>query len=650
MSIELAKTAGFCFGVEKAVNVVYNLLNENNKVTTLGEIIHNQQLIDDLTNKGVKIVEEVSETEKDNVLVVRAHGVPKKTMDEIHELGLNYVDATCPFVSKIHRLVSEHSKLGKIVLIAGDYNHPEIIGIVGHCETQTYVFKNEKELQNLLNNNSNFCANDVIVCAQTTFNVTIWEKCLEILKKLCTNALIFGTICNATIDRQKEAENLAKNKDVMIVIGGHKSSNTAKLFDVCKKYADTYLVETAKELPKLQGNFNIGITAGASTPASIIKEVLVTMTEMNENQEMTFEELLEENLKSLNTDEKVVGIVQSITPNEVYVDVGRKQAGFIPVSELSSDPNVKAEDIVKIGDEIELLIMKTNDQEGTIMLSKKRIDAQKGWVDLQEAMDASTVLTGKVTEIIKGGLIIAYNGVRVFVPASQATMNRTDDIEALKGTEQEFKLIEVNRQRRRAVGSIRVILREKTKEVREKFWEQLEEGQEYTGTVKSLTSFGAFVDIGGVDGMVHITELSWGRIKHPSEVVAVGDTLTVTVKSLDKENKRISLGYKKSEDNPWEIMKKDYPVDTVCEVTIVSMTSFGAFARIIPGIDGLVHISQIADKRIEKPQDVLKVNEKVMAKITEIDFDQKRVSLSIRALLEDSADEATEEVSETEEA
>lgn len=367
------------------------------------------------------------------------------------------------------------------------------------------------------------------------------------------------------------------------------------------------------------------------------------MTDKIETNELNFEEMLEESLKSLNTDEKVHGVVVSISPTEVYVDVGRKQAGYIPANELSNDPNAKPEDLVKIGDEMDLLIMKTNDQEGTIMLSKKRIDAIKGWEDIAAAMDAEEILIGKVTEVVKGGVIVLYNGIRVFIPASQAVANRGDDLEALKGQDVQFRIIEVNRQRRRAVGSIRSVLREQRKAAQAKFWESVEEGQEFTGTVKSLTNFGAFVDLGGVDGMIHISELSWNRIKHPSEVVSVGDTVQVYVKSLDRENGKISLGYKKKEDNPWEILKNEYPVGTVCDATVVGMTTFGAFAKILPGIDGLIHISQIADRRIEKPQDVLKVGDVVKVKITDIDFDKKRVSLSIRALLEDQGEDASEE-------
>lgn len=644
MSVTLAKSAGFCFGVNRAVETVYKLVEEGRRVCTLGPIIHNPQIVNDLSEKGVRIINEPEEAEKGETVVIRSHGISDKVIDRIKALGLDWVNATCPFVENIHKLVRKAALENKVVLLAGDRNHPEVQGIIGCCDGEHYVFSCEEELRNILEKFPQIAEKEIIMCAQTTFNVTEWENCSKTLKKVYTNAIIFDTICSATAKRQAEAKSLASQSDVMIVVGGKQSSNTAKLRDVCSQYAQTYLVETADELPQLKGNLKIGITAGASTPASIIKEVLVTMTEINENVEMNFEEMLEESLKSLNTDEKVHGVVVGISPTEVYVDVGRKQAGFIPANELSQDPNVKPEDVVKIGDEMDLLIMKTNDQEGTIMLSKRRIDAMKGWDEMADAQKDELVLSGKVTEVVKGGVIVVYNGVRVFIPASQATENRGDSLDALKGTDVDFRIIEVNRQRRRAVGSIRSVLRDAKKAAQAKFWEEIEEGQEFTGKVKSLTNFGAFVDLGGVDGMVHISELSWNRIKHPSEVVAVGDVLTVYVKAVDKEAGRISLGYKKAEDNPWEILKNQYPEGTVCEATIVSMTTFGAFARVIPGIDGLIHISQIADKRIEKPQDVLKVGETVTVKVTEIDFEKKRVSLSIRALLENNteAEEAAE--------
>lgn len=658
MKLFVAKSAGFCFGVNRAVNMVHDLLAEGKKVYTLGPIIHNPQTLEELKEKGVKIVESPQEVPPDGTVVIRSHGVTQSVIDEILSANLDYADATCPFVAKIHQIVSKAGEEGKTVLIAGDSLHPEVQGIQGHCKGPCYVFKNAEELQNIFDQVVKNSNKSVCVVAQTTFSVVEWENCLKIIKRVYTNAAIFDTICNATAKRQSESALLSQQCDLMIVIGGRQSSNTAKLRDVCSQNCVTYLIENADELPisALKKADCIGITAGASTPASIIKEVLDTMSEiiegadqnlMENNAEGNFEEMLEESLKSLNTDEKVRGVVVGITPSEVYVDVGRKQAGFIPAAELSADPNVKPEEVLKVGDELDLLIMRTNDQEGTIMLSKKRLDAVKGWETVSAAEENEEVLTGVVTEVIKGGVIAVTNGIRVFIPASQATASRSDSLQDLLKKEVKFRIIEVNRSRRRAVGSIRSVLKDARKEQADKFWETAEEGKEYTGVVKSLTSYGAFVDLGGIDGMIHISELSWGRIKHPSEVVNVGDTVNVYIKSLDKEKGKISLGYKRTEDNPWEVMKRDYPVGTVADVTIVGMTTFGAFARIIPGIDGLIHISQIADHRIEKPQDVLKVNDVVKAKITEIDFDKKRVSLSIRALLEPTEEVAEEEAEHT---
>ncbi len=634
MRVEVAKTAGFCFGVDRAVSTVYRLLEKGDKVCTLGPIIHNPQIVSDLKRRGVAAVDSPAEVPPGHTLVIRSHGVPKSVTDELEGLGVPVVDATCPFVKKIHELAERSGEEGRVFLLCGDRGHPEVQGIIGHCTGPHFVVRDHGELSSLFESFPQLAKKPVAIAAQTTFRMGEWQNCLETLKKVCTNAAVFATICNATAKRQKEAEALARRCDRMIVIGGRDSSNTAKLREICGACCETYLIERADELPALDAGLRIGITAGASTPASIIKEVLATMSEVGAN-EQNFEEMLEESLKSLNTDEKVHGVVVGISPTEVYVDVGRKQAGFIPAVELSNDPAARPEDLVKIGDEMELLIMKTNDQEGTIMLSKRRVDAMRGWDDIEKAQETQEILEGKVIEVVKGGVIVLKDAMRVFVPASQATASRGEDLEGLKGQDVKFRIIEVNRQRRRAVGSIRSVLREERKAAQEKFWEQVEEGQQFTGKVKSLTTFGAFVDLGGVDGMVHISELSWNRIKHPSEVVNVGDTVDVYVKSLDRENGKISLGYKRPEDNPWVKLENEYPVGTVCDAKIVGMTQFGAFASVIPGIDGLIHISQIADHRIEKPQDVLKVGEEVKVKITDIDFDRHRVSLSIRALLEE---------------
>ncbi len=663
MSIKKAESAGFCFGVNRAINIVDEYLNQNIKVCTLGPIIHNMEMVRELNERGCRAVESIGEVNDDETLVIRSHGVPQSVIDELEKNDINYKDATCPFVKKIHKIVAKADKENDIVLIAGNNKHPEVCGIIGYCKSDCYTFNNQEELDDIIPKILKKNKNCVFVVAQTTFDTNEWKKCIKKIKKLCTNAKIFDTICSATSVRQNEADLIAGNSDFMVVIGDRHSSNTGKLFDICKKKCpNTVLIETVNELDynKVQNAKNIGVTAGASTPTRIIKEVLDTMSEIKSGEttkfEESFEELLEESLKNLNTNERVMGTVLSIAPNEVQVDVGRKQTGFIPAAELSNDPNARPEDVVKVGDEIELLIMKTNDQEGTIMLSKRRVDAQKGWDELQDKVDSQEILSSKVTEVVKGGVIVLYNGVRVFVPASQATATRDENLEDLIGQQVDFRLIEVsqNGRRRRAIGSIRSVLKEQRAAQREEFWKNCEVGKRYNGVVKSLTSYGAFVDLGGVFGMVHISELSWTHIKHPSEVVNVGDTVDVYVKEINEETKKISLGFKNADDNPWEILKNKYPEGTVVNATIVGLTTFGAFANIIPGIDGLIHISQIANKRIDKPADVLKVGETVEAKITAIDFDKKRVSLSMRALLpedeqapvKETAEEAVEEATE----
>ena len=647
----MAKTAGFCFGVDRAVNTVYELVGKGERVCTLGPIIHNPQIVEELSNKGVRIVDSPAEVEDGETLVIRSHGVTKAVMDECAALGVKTVDATCPFVSKIHKITAEMGNDGYVTLIAGDADHQEVIGIVGHCTGDVFVFSGPDELEEILKNKEKIGERPVILVSQTTFNAEIFKVCEKKLKKVCTNAKIFDTICNATSMRQQEARELSRNNDVMIVIGGRHSSNTAKLFSVCRENCGrTFLIETADELSGLsfENCGSVGVVAGASTPAGIIKEVIKTMsenlqpveeqTEVKESvqksfDKMTDEEAFEASLSGLTGDQKVCGTVVAVNPTEVTVDIGRGVTGYVTADEFSSDADVKLMDEVKAGDKLNLIIMKINDQEGTAMLSKRRYDAIAGWDNIVAAKESGEIVTGVVRDIIKGGVVAYSNNVRVFIPASQATASRGEPLEDLKGKEVSFRIIEIGRGHR-AVGSIRSVLKEQRKAAEDKIWENIAVGDRFTGVVKSLTSYGAFVDIGGVDGMIHISELSWQRIKNPSEVVLVGDTVEVYVKALDTEKRKISLGYKKPEENPWVIFENNYKVGDTVKVTIVSMTTYGAFARIIPGIDGLIHISQIADKHVAKPQDELTVGQEVDAKIIAIDLEKKRVSLSIRALLE----------------
>lgn len=655
MKITKAETAGFCFGVNRAVNMVYDLLDSGKQVCTLGPIIHNPQLVAELEGRGVRIVSSPEEVKEGETLVIRSHGVEKSVYDNACNLGVDVADATCPFVEKIHKIVAENSAEGAVTIIAGDRDHQEVKGIIGHCLGKYFVVASEEELDVILENERKIGENDLIFVSQTTFNAQIWEKLQKKLKKLYTNAKIFDTICNATSLRQSEADKLSKLSDAIIVIGGRHSSNTAKLYSVCKhNCAKTFLIETASELcfNSLKDCRNIGVVAGASTPAGIIKEIIDTMMEnlqpteeqveetavQKTFEEMTDEEAFEASLSGLTGDQKVEGIVVAVNPTEITVDIGRGVTGYISAAEYSSDPDVKLTDEVKVNDKLNLIIMKINDQEGTAMLSKRRFDAIAGWDKIVAAKESGEVVTGFVKDIIKGGVVAYTNNVRVFIPASQATASRNDSLEDLKGKEVSFRIIEIGRGRR-AVGSIRSVLRDERRAAAQEIWDNIEVGDRFTGTVKSLTNYGAFVDIGGVDGMIHVSELSWTRIKNPSEVVLVGDTVEVYVKAVDKEKKKISLGYKKEDENPWVIFQKNYDVNDVVKVTIVSMTTYGAFARIIPGIDGLIHISQIADKHIAKPQDELTVGQEVEAKIIAVDNDKKRVSLSIRALIQKEEEE-----------
>ena len=669
--ITLAKKAGFCFGVDRAIKLIEKLAAEGRKVATLGPIIHNSQVIENLESRGVRVVNSPSEVEEGAILVLRTHGVTQDVLREVEESGCEYIDAVCPFVKKIHKIVLDNSSEDVVTLIAGDENHPEVKGIKSCAKGESYVIGNADEIDELLEKHTSLSEKSLIFVAQTTFSIKEWQKSIKKIKLLCTNAKIFDTICSATEERQNEAALLSRSSDAMVIVGGRHSSNTRKLLSVCESNCPAFLVETASELYgiPLGGYGSIGLTAGASTPAGIIKEVLESMSEIvNDNkmieeervldsasaEEFDFAAALEESLNSMNSDQKVVGTVLSVSPTEIQVDIGRKQTGYIPYGEYSNDPNADPKAELKIGDTLNLIIMKTNDQEGVTMLSKKRYDAIAAWDEIVNAEGTDTILEGVVTEIVRGGVIVVANNARLFIPASLATASRNDKLEDLLKKTVKFKVIEVNKQRRRAVGSIRAVLKEERKANEEKFWAEAQEGEVRKGVVKSLMKFGAFVDIGGVDGMIHVSELSWNRIKDPSEVVSVGDEVEVTIKSLNPEKKQIALGYKKLEDNPWEIFKRDYAVGSEAEVEIANFTDFGAFAHIIPGIDGLIHISQIANKHVAKPADVLKIGEKVNVKITDIDEERKRVSLSIRALLpeeevvaeETPAEETAEEVTE----
>ena len=639
MQIILAKTAGFCFGVNRAVKLTYELLEQGRPVATLGPLIHNPQVVEDLESKGAITCDSVDDVPDGCEVVIRSHGVGQSVYDKISTRRLVYHDATCPFVTKIHKIAARAGAEGAMLLVAGDAKHPEVQGIVGHTTGKVEVFANLAELEKLLPKLTQ--QKSIFAVAQTTFNVQSWETCKEFLKNQCTNAKIFDTICNATWARQQEAEDLSQKCDHMVVIGGHHSSNTQKLLQVAARHTKAINVETADELDKdwLNGARIVGVTAGASTPSSIIEEVLNSMSEEIRD-DMSFEEMLAASeAKPLYAGKIVKAKVISVSPTECVVGIdGSKHTGIVKLSEMSHDPNAKMEDLVKVDDELDLVVVKTNDQEGVDTLSRVRFEAQKGMKDVSEAAENGTVMEGDVMEANKGGVVVNVKGVRVFVPRSQATMRRDEDYTKLVG--QHVKLVITECAGRKIVGSINKVTAEENKAKRDEFWKNVEVDKQYTGVVKSLTSYGAFVDIGGVDGLCHISELSWNNIKHPSEVVSVGDTIEVYVKSYDPENQKVSLGYKKEEDNPWEKLKNEYPIGSEFEAPVVSITKFGAFVRILPGIDGLVHISEISNERVNKVSDVLKVGDMVKVKLINVDFDRKRISLSMKACLDEAAEDA----------
>ena len=647
MEVRLAKTAGFCYGVRRAVEIAEKTADEGSCVM-LGSIIHNDHVVADLARRGVRKAASCDELDGGERVIIRSHGESAAVFEKIASRGAVAVNATCPNVLRIQKRVAEAQQEGRTVIIIGERDHPEVQGIAGWC-SGAHIFETPEELEKWLHSAPENADLPITAVTQTTCIRSIWQSCSKILKKECTNAKLFDTKCNATHERQSEAEKIAAEVDVMIVVGDCKSANTKHLTEICKQRCPrVYQIGTAQELSPdfFNGCSVAGLTAGASTPAGIIKEVYATMSEEIKNietSEESFAELLDKTFKTLNTGDKVTGIVTAIGATEVQVDLGCKQAGYIPLSELSGDPDAKPEDIVKVGDEIETYIVRVNDVEGYATLSKKRLDTVKVWENIEKAVEERTVLEGTVTEENKGGLVVSVKGVRVFVPASQSGLPKGADLSAMVKEKVQLRITEVNRARSRVVGSIKDVANEARNAAQAAIWESIEVGKRYTGTVKSMTSYGVFVDIGGVDGMVHISELSWSRIKTPSEIVAVGDTLEVYVIGFDAEKRKISLGVKDKSKNPWDTFMETCHVGDVVNVRIVKLMTFGAFAEVVPGVDGLIHISQIADRRIEKPADVLAEGDKVDVKITAIDEEKKKISLSIRALLVPTPEEYAEE-------
>ncbi len=650
MKVILARSAGFCYGVRRAVELAEETAFSGKPCVMLGSIIHNRNVVDRLAEKGLFAVERPEQVPDGSRVIIRSHGESRAVHDSLRERGVEILDATCPNVTRIHQIVQGAEERGRTPVIVGAPDHPEVLAIAGWCKGPVVV-SGEKDLENWLFQRPERTNLPLTFVSQTTSTKKIWEGCVKKAKKECTNAEFFDTICGATSKRQEEARQLAGKCGLMVVVGDRHSSNTKRLAEICAETCShVLLIERAEDLDlsQIPPADMVGITAGASTPAWIIKEVYDKMSDEIMEIEKSFAELLEESIKTLNNGDKVTGTVVAITPTEVQVELGIKYPGYIALSELSDDPTAKVEDLVKVGDEIETIVMQVSDRDCLVKLSKRRLDINKGWEEIEAARESEAVVEGFVTEDNKGGVVVAVKGVRVFVPASQTGLPRETPMSELLKQKVRLVITEVNRARRRVVGSISKVTRAERAAAAEKVWAEIEDGKRYTGTVKSLTSYGAFVDIGGVDGMVHISELSWSRIKHPSEVVKVGDTVEVYVISADKEKKKISLGMKDHSQDPWTVFTSTYQVGDTANVRIVKLMTFGAFAEVVPGVDGLIHISQLADHRVEKPGDVVAEGDKVDVKITDVDMENKKISLSIRALLEPAYEEEAEEAPDAE--
>ena len=653
-----AETAGFCFGVKRACEIAEKAASERGTVFTLGQLIHNNDAVEALRKRGVTAVERPEDAK--GCIIIRSHGAARSVYDRIAELGLECIDATCPYVERIHKIVDENSRDGSDTLVVGDKDHPEVIGIIGFANGEIRAVNDEKELDELINSDKTFGAKSTNVVVQTTFDMCKWTDLQKKIKKHYTKAKFFDTICRATINRQQEAYTLSLQCDAMVVIGGAHSSNSRKLADICAANCRTFFAENAAQLEKehksalkslisSSNDVKIGITAGASTPAYIIKEVHNIMSEIIKDEAVDAEFMAAiDQMPRVRAyaGNRVKATVVAVNKTEAVVDIGIKQSGYIPAEELSANPNLTPEDVVKVGDVIDCIVTKVNDADGFVYLSKKQVDAQAGMEKILKAKEENATVKGTVTAVVKGGVIVtSEDGARVFVPASQSGVPRNGKLEDILKKEVGFKVIEVNEGRGRVVGSIKASEREESDAVKAKFWDELEVGKKFIGEVKSMESYGVFVDLGGVDGMVHLTELTWNRVKHPKEVVSIGDKLEVTVKSFDPEKKRVSLTAKKPEDNPWTKFMNEFAVGDVVKVQVVSITPFGAFAQIIPGVDGLIHISQISLERVTDVSKVLSEGQVVEAKITEIDEEKTRVSLSIKALL-DGGEAASEEAAE----
>ncbi len=683
MRVLLAKNSGFCFGVRRAVEMAQQCAGERGKVYTYGNIIHNEQVVAELETQGVYSVNDLSSLTAGDTLIIRAHGAPPSVYRECEERGIQLIDATCPYVKRIHQIAQQAVREGRTVLIAGKANHPEVVGIVGWAGEDAFVLESPADAARLPKREK------ATLVAQTTLPEAAFS---EILSALQTGENAVGdlevknTICDTTRARQSEAEQIARVSTRMVVLGSKSSANTQKLVEICQKHCDfTENVESTDKLflDKLRADDIIGIVAGASTPDRMIREVLQVMSEQEKTTIETIEaaapaeevvvpqateetvaaveapkaaekaepaqesvdhedssdfaSAFEKTMTRIHGGQVLEGTVISVVDGEVFVNIGYKSDGVIPVGELSSDSDVKAEELFKEGDKIEVEVTKVNDGEGNVILSRKNVESKKIWDDLMSQENIEEKIFDAVgKEVVKGGLIADISGIRAFVPASQVSTKYIENLSEFIGKPMKLKVLEVDRQRKRIVASQKqVLLSEAAAEKRVK-WEALVTGSKVAGIVRRIADFGAFVDIGGIDGLVHVTDAAWGRVKHPSDIFTIGQEIEVIILNVDVEKERVSLGYKQLQPKPWTLAADKYPVGSIVEGKVVRIVPFGAFVALESTIDGLIHISQVSVHRIAKVEDELKVGDVVRCKVLEVNPEAKRISLSRKeALLEE---------------
>lgn len=647
MIVRVAESAGFCFGAKRAVDTVYEQVKAGKRVYTYGAITHNEQVVSELADMGVRIINSPEEAEgiKSSTIVIRSHGVPeavyKRLLNE-DENGVavnEIVDATCPFVKRIHKIVNEYSKKGYYIIITGDENHPEVKGIVGWCCGPYTVLADEADAKQF----TAVEGEKLCMVSQTTYNYKKFEVLVEILNEKRYDINVVNTICNATEKRQAETEELAKNSDAMIVIGGKHSSNTRKLYDISRtECKNTYYIQTHVDLDleKLKSFRCVGITAGASTPNTIIKEVQEVMSETS------FEQMLEDSLKTIHNGEVVEGTVIGVKEDEIVLNIGYKADGIITRNEYTNTPGLDLRTVVSEGDTMQAKVLKVNDGEGQVMLTYKRLAAERGSKRLEEAFNNKEVLKAKVIAILGGGICVVVDETRIFIPASLVSDSYEKNLDKYKDQEIEFVIIEFNPKRRRIVGDRKQLMVAKKAEAMKELFARIKVGDVVEGTVKNVTDFGAFIDLGGADGLLHISEMSWGRIENPKKVFKVGDTVKAFIKDIQGE--KVALSMKFADQNPWADAETKFAVGNVVEGKVARMTDFGAFVELVPGVDALLHVSQISREHVEKPSDVLKVGQEITARIVDFNLDEKKISLSVKAL--EAPKEVEEEVEAVEEA